>query len=104
MEQLRRVIREAAPEAMETIAYNMPAFRTSDGRFFVSFDAYKAHYSLFPSTDEMIDALGDELRPYLAGKGTIRFPADRPLPLELIRRIVEIRVAEHARHAGPRRR
>jgi uncharacterized protein YdhG (YjbR/CyaY superfamily) len=45
-------------------------------------------------------AVGEELRPYLSGKGTIRFPADRPLPLDLVRRIVEARVAEVAAEAG----
>ena len=77
MDALRRAIRAAAPDADETIAYNMPAFRTRGGRFLVSYDAYKAHYSLFPFTDEMVATYGEELAPYLAGKGTIRFPADR---------------------------
>jgi len=94
MESLRRAIRAAAPDAVETIAYNMPAFRTRDGRFLVSFDAYKAHYSLFPFTDEMVVSFGEELAPYLAGKGTIRFPANRPIPEDLVTRLVAVRVAE----------
>ena len=94
MDSLRRAIRAAAPEADETIAYNMPAFRTRDGRFLVSYDAFKSHYSLFPFTDGMLAAFGDELAPYLAGKGTIRFPADRPIPEELVTRLVAVRVAE----------
>jgi uncharacterized protein YdhG (YjbR/CyaY superfamily) len=94
MDSLRRAIRAAAPEAEETIAYNMPAFRTGGGRFLVSYDAFKTHYSLFPFTDGMVAAFGDELAPYLAGKGTIRFPADRPIPEELVTRLVAVRVAE----------
>ena len=94
MEELRRVIRAAAPAATETIAYAMPAFRSPKGSFLVSYDAFKAHYSLFPSTEAMEAALGEELRPFLAGKGTIRFPADRPIPIGLVERIVRIRVAE----------
>jgi uncharacterized protein YdhG (YjbR/CyaY superfamily) len=94
MEALRQTIRRAAPAAIETIAYAMPAFRSSTGRFLVSYDAFKAHYSLFPSTTEMEAELGDELRPFLAGKGTIRFPVDAPIPLALVERIVKIRVAE----------
>ena len=102
MEELRRAIRAAAPLATETIAYAMPAFRSPTGRFLRSFDAFKAHNSLFPSTDGMEAELGDELRPFLAGKGTIRFPADRTIPLGLVERIVKIRVAEvDARDAGP---
>jgi uncharacterized protein YdhG (YjbR/CyaY superfamily) len=99
MDQLRQAIRAAAPDATETIAYDMPAFRSHGDQFLVSFDAYKRHYSLFPSTERMIEALGDELRPYLVGKGTIRFPAERPIPTDLVRRIVEIRVAENAARA-----
>jgi uncharacterized protein YdhG (YjbR/CyaY superfamily) len=99
METLRGAIRAAAPDAVETIAYNMPAFRTHDGRFLVSYDAYKAHYSLFPFTDEMVVSFGDELAPYLAGKGTIRFPASRPIPADLVTRLVAVRVAELGRDA-----
>jgi uncharacterized protein YdhG (YjbR/CyaY superfamily) len=95
MDVLRNAIREAAPDATETIAYKMPAYRSHGGQFLVSFDAYKHHYSLFPATDPMIETLGAEIAPYLAGKGTIRFPADRPIPTDLVRRIVEIRVAEN---------
>lgn len=93
MQQLREALTTAAPEAEETIAYNMPALRLS-GRFFMSFDAFKNHYSLFPATDAMSDELGAELAPYVSGKGTLRFNAREPLPLELIRRIVAIRLAE----------
>jgi uncharacterized protein YdhG (YjbR/CyaY superfamily) len=99
MQQLRETIRAAAPDATEVITYKMPGFKRN-GRFFLSYDAFKNHYSLFPSTDPMIDQLGDELAPYLAGKGTIRFPASRPLPLDLIRRIVEIRVVENDAEHG----
>lgn len=99
LEQLRQAVRAAAPDADEAISYNMPAFRL-DGRFFVSFDAYKRHDSLFPASAAVVDGLADEIRPYLAGRGTIQFKADRPLPLDLVRRIVEIRVAEHRAGRG----
>ena len=96
MEELRRTVNAAAPEATETIAYNMPALRSHGGQFLVSYDSYKKHYSLFPASDAVIQALGNELKPHLKGSGTIQFPADQPLPTDLIRRIVEIRVAENA--------
>lgn len=96
MDELRATINAAAPDATETIAYSMPALRTADDRFLLSYDAYRRHYSLFPASDAVVTACGDELRPYLAGKGTIRFPAGKPIPLDLVRRIVEIRVREHA--------
>ena len=99
MEQLRSTIRSAAPDATEAISYNMPAFRLG-GRFLVSYEAFKRHYSLFPWSDAMVEELGEAMKPYAVGKGTIRFPADKPIPLELVTRIVEIRNREVAREAG----
>jgi uncharacterized protein YdhG (YjbR/CyaY superfamily) len=96
VESLRRTVAAAAPEAVETIAYQMPAFRSHGGQFLVSFASYRKHYSLFPASEAVVAALGDELTPYLAGKGTIRFPADRPIPVELVARVVAVRVAENA--------
>jgi len=96
MELLRQAINVGAPEATETIAYKMPALRSHGGQFLVSYDAYKRHYSLFPASEAVIAALGDELAPYLAGKGTIRFPADNPIPAALVTRIVKVRFAENA--------
>ena len=95
MEQLRRTISAAAPDATEQMSYQMPAFKTH-GRFLVSYDALKDHYSLFPASEAVIEALGDELKPYLSGKGTIRFAPDAPLPLSLVTEVVRIRVAENA--------
>ncbi len=100
VEELRRTINAAAPEATETIAYDMPALRSHGGHFLVSYAAYKNHYSLFPASDEVVKALGEELTPYLAGKGTVRFPASRPLPVDVVTKIVKVRVAENAASAG----
>jgi len=80
MEALRRAIRRAAPGATEAIAYKMPAFRSHGGQFLVSFDAFKRHYSLFPASGAVVEALGPELERYLSGKATIRFPAAEPIP------------------------
>jgi uncharacterized protein YdhG (YjbR/CyaY superfamily) len=96
LEALRRTIRAAAPEATETISYQMPAFRVH-GRFLVSYAAFKDHCSLFPASGPVMDALGDELRPYFTGKGTIRFQVNDPLPESLVSRIVRIRLDEIAR-------
>lgn len=93
MEGLRRTIRAAAPDATESIAYLMPAFRMGR-QFLVSYASFKRHYSLFPASDAVIAAGGDELMPYLFGSGTIRFPASQPIPLDLVTRIVQVRVAE----------
>jgi uncharacterized protein YdhG (YjbR/CyaY superfamily) len=99
METLRRAIKAGAPEATESIAYGMPAFRSHGGQFLVSYDSYQRHYSLFPASEAVVAALGDEVAPYLAGRGTIRFPADRPIPAATVTRIARIRVGENAARA-----
>ncbi|MCY7417131.1 MAG: DUF1801 domain-containing protein [Chloroflexi bacterium] len=92
-QQMRAAINAAVPYAVEVIAYDMPALR-ADGHFPVSYAAFKAHTSLFPASEAVVAALGEELAPYLAAKGTIRFPAKAPLPLLLITRIIRTRVRE----------
>ncbi len=99
LEAMRQVINAAAPEATEVIAYQMPALRSPGGQFLLSYAAYKSHYSLFPASDAVVKALGADLEPFLAGKGTIRFPASRPIRLDLVERIVKVRVAENAARA-----
>ena len=99
VEELRRTINAAAPEATETIAYGMPALRSHGGQFLVSYAAYKKHYSLFPASEAVVEALGEKLTPYLAGKGTIQFPADRPIPNAVVTKIVKVRFAENKAHA-----
>ncbi|MCI0583785.1 MAG: DUF1801 domain-containing protein [Chloroflexi bacterium] len=98
MQTLREAIRAAAPGAVEVMTYKMPGFK-SHGSFLVSYDAYKRHYSLFPASDAVVEACGAELRPYLTGKGTISFPIGMPVPVELVTRIVRVRVAENAARA-----
>jgi uncharacterized protein YdhG (YjbR/CyaY superfamily) len=100
VEELRLTINAAAPEATESIAYEMPALRSHGGQFLVSYAAYKNHYSLFPASGAVVEALGEELTPYLAGKGTIRFPASRPIPVALVTKIVKIRITENAERAS----
>jgi uncharacterized protein YdhG (YjbR/CyaY superfamily) len=100
VEVLRQTIKAAAPEATETIAYSMPAFRSHGGQFLVSYAAYKKHYSLFPASGAVVEVLGEELRPFLAGKGTIRFPAGEPIPTALVRKVVRVRLEEIAARGG----
>jgi uncharacterized protein YdhG (YjbR/CyaY superfamily) len=95
METLRATIRAAAPEAVETISYQMPAFKM-DGRFLVSYAAFKDHYSLFPASSAVMAAHGDELQPHLSGKATLRFHADKPIPSALVTKIVKTRMEENA--------
>ncbi len=100
LEKLRKTIRAAAPDATEAISYQMPAFK-HQGRSLVAYAAFKDHCSLFPMSTKVIAAYKEELEPFLAGKGTIRFRPDKPLPAALVRKIVKARVEENA---GRRRR
>ena len=93
VERLRASAVAAAPDAVETISYDMPALRL-DGHFLVSWAAYKSHYSLFPASAAVVQELGDDIRPFLAGRGTIRFPADQPIPEDVVTRVVRTRVTE----------
>lgn len=95
LEHLRATIRAAAPHATEAISYQMPAFRDGD-RLLVSYAAFKKHCSVFPMSGAVIEAIGGELEPYAAGKGTLRFDPAAPMPDHLVRRIVEARLAENA--------
>jgi len=95
LEKLRATIRSAAPDATEAISYQMPAFK-QDGRFLVSFAAFKDHLSLFPASYAVMERFGSDLEPYVSGKGTLRFTVDRPIPETLVRRIVKARLEEVA--------
>ena len=95
LQDLRATIKEAVPDAEEAISYQMPGIRAG-GRFVVWYAAFKDHCSLFPASEGVKAALGEELAPYLVGKGTIRFQPDDPLPPPLVREIVRIRIEENA--------
>lgn len=93
LEQLRQQIRAIVPDATEVMSYGLPTFKL-DGRWFVAFGATKKHCS-FHAGAAPLKALAGELAGYRLGKGTINFPPDRPLPVELVRKLVEVRLAEH---------
>ncbi len=95
LERLRKTIRVAAPQATEKISYAMPAFE-EEGRFLVSYAAFKDHCSLYPASTAVMEALGDELMPYFSGKGTLRFRVDDPIPTALVTKIVRVRLQENA--------
>jgi uncharacterized protein YdhG (YjbR/CyaY superfamily) len=99
LQKLRRTIRAAAPDATETISYEMPTFKLR-GRYLVSYAAFKDHCSLFPATGNALEAYGEELEPFFSGKGTLRFTADKPMPSALVRKIVKMAVAESEAAAG----
>jgi uncharacterized protein YdhG (YjbR/CyaY superfamily) len=83
--RLRTRILELVPEARETISYQMPTF-TVGGRRFVHLAGWQAHFSLYPSPDD--PALSEELAPYQSGRGTLKFRLDRPIPWEVLDRVI----------------
>lgn len=92
--RLRKTIRAAAPEAHELLSYSMPAFRQR--RILVYYAAFEDHCSLFVPGSEIRRKFAAELKPFLAGKGTIRFTPERPLPEGLVTRLVKAAVAQDA--------
>jgi uncharacterized protein YdhG (YjbR/CyaY superfamily) len=92
LEKLRVTIREAAPEAEETINYAIPTF-TLKGNL-VHFAAFKNHIGFYPAPSG-IEAFKKELSVYEGAKGSVQFPIDKPLPLGLITKIVKFRVKEN---------
>ena len=95
LEHLRETIRAAAPDTTEVISYQMPTFKYH-GRALVGFAAFKNHCSVFPYSKSVMATLEEELRPFdVESKGaTIRFTTDEPLPDELVRKLVQVRMAE----------
>ncbi len=92
LEKIRQTIRKAAPEATEAISYQMPAFKLNGN--LVWFAAFKTHIGFYP-IPSAIETFREEVAPYAAGKGTLRFPLDKPVPYDLIRKIVVFRVKEN---------
>ena len=92
LEEMRQTIRNAAPEAVESISYQMPTYKLH-GRNLVHFAAFKNHIGFYPIPSG-IEAFTKELSPYKQGKGSVQFPLGRPIPFGLVRRIVEYRVKE----------
>ena len=92
LEAIRATIRKAAPEAEETISYQMPAVVLKGT--LVYFAAFKKHIGFYPKTTA-IKKFRKELSAYEGAKGSVRFPLDRPIPTALIRRIVKFRAAEN---------
>jgi len=91
--KLRRTIKTAAPKATEIISYGMVGYKQGAKR--VAYFAYwKIHIALYGTSYDFIKAHAAELKPYVRSKGTLQFPADKPLPYPLVTRIVKARVAE----------
>ena len=96
LREMRATIHAAAPEASEKISYQMPTFYLNGN--LVHFAAFKHHIGFYPAP-RGIEAFQGELSKYKGAKGSVQFPIDQPLPLDLVSRIVKFRVAENLKKA-----
>jgi uncharacterized protein YdhG (YjbR/CyaY superfamily) len=96
--EMRALIKSAAPDATETISYAIPTFDLN-GKHLVHFAGYERHIGFYPGSSG-IEAFKDALGPYKSAKGSVQFPLGKPLPRELIRRIVEFRVEQNTGKAA----
>ena len=92
LEKLRATVQEVAPEAVGSISYDMPTFRLNGERL-VYFSAWKSHIGLY-SIPRGNEAFRKELSPYEGEKGSLRFPLEKPMPCDLVKKIVMFRMKE----------
>ena len=100
LQKLRHVIRKAAPDAQERISYRIPAFYLNGN--LVYFAAYAKHIGFYP-TASGIASFTKELSAYKSSKGAVQFPMDKPLPLDLVKKITEFRAQENRKKKPPRK-
>lgn len=93
LEALRSQIRDAAPDAVESINYGVPAFKL-DGRPLVSFGSAKQHLTFYVQSPAVMEAFADDLAGFRVSTGSVQFTPDHPIPADLVRRLVEARIAE----------
>lgn len=93
MEQVRATIRKAAPDATESISYRIPTFKLH-GSYLVYFAGHTKHIGVYPAPVDA-PALKKELAPYATGKGTVQFAMDKPIPTDVITKIVKYRAKEN---------
>ena len=92
LKKVRSIIKATAPDAEETISYQIPTFKLNGN--LVHFAAFKNHIGFYP-TPSGIEAFKRELSPYETAKGSVKFPLNKPIPYDLVRRVVEFRVKEN---------
>ena len=101
LKELRATMKAAAPEAGEKISYGIPTF-TLNGTYLIYFAGWKNHISIYPIPTGS-DSFNKQISKYVDGKGTLKFPIDKPLPLKLITKIVKLKVAENLMRADTKK-
>ena len=93
LQNLRRTILELLPDAEETISYGMPAYKIK-GKTVAGFAAFKHHLSYLPHSGSVLSKMPEQLSAYESTKGSLHFPVDQPLPADLVRRLLQLRLDE----------
>lgn len=101
LQELRETIKATAPEAEETISYNIPTFKMN-GKSLIYFAGWKNHISLYPIPVGG-EAFNKQIAKYVEGKGTLKFPIDKPLPLKLITKIVKLKLAKNKKRVDKKK-
>jgi len=102
LEQMRKAIKQAAPEAEELISYNMPAFKYHG--ILVYYAAHKEHIGFYPANTIVLKLFKDDLVNYETSKGTIKFPYAKALPVNLVKKIVKYRVKDNLERAKAKKK
>jgi uncharacterized protein YdhG (YjbR/CyaY superfamily) len=92
LQEVRTTMKAAAPQLEERISYGIPTF-TLNGKYVIYFAGWKNHISIYPIPTADA-AFTEKIAPYMSGKGTLKFPLDKPMPLKLISKMVKLRLAE----------
>jgi len=98
LEEVRTIIKSIIPDARENISYQIAAFEVN-GKNFIALAGWKKHISIYPIPSGS-DAFNKEISKYTAGKGTVKFPLDKPLPLKLIEKAIKYKLADHLKRIG----
>lgn len=99
LQTVREIIKSIAPDAKEKVSYQIAAFELN-GRNLIYLAGWKSHISLYPlpPADETFN---EEIAPYVDGKGTLKFPLDKPLPLRLIKKVIKLHVKANVQRTKP---
>lgn len=91
LERIRKLVKQLVPDAEEVISYGIPTFKYNR-TYLLYMAAFKSHLSVFPASDEMIEAVGEELAKFRTSKGTLRFTEKNPIPEPMLKKIILFRL------------
>lgn len=94
-QRLSKIVKRLAPKAVESISYGMPAYKIGK-KPLVYFGIFKDHLSIFPASGAVIETMGDELAEFRTSKGTLRYTLEKPIPSELLEKMLRTRLGELA--------